>query len=342
MKYKILGKSGLRVSELCLGTMTFGESWNWGTTTSLANEILKKFTDLGGNFIDTSNNYTDGKSEEIIGSFIKEDRDRYIVATKFTLQNKKYNDNLNMGGNHRKNLFRSVKESLKRLQTDFIDLLYLHMWDYTTPIDQIMKTLNDLVASGKVHHVAISDSPAYIASRGNAVAEYRGWSQFEAYQFPYSLVEREPEREVMPFSKEFGLTMTPWGILDAGLLSGKYTRKKNATGRLSEGKWGNPREEQLNYAREVDKVADELGYTSAQVAIAWVRQQASNIIPILGFSNPDQLMENYESFSITLPEEKVEQLNNVRDTGLGFPIDFLKSPGVINLIFGKDYDKLQF
>jgi aryl-alcohol dehydrogenase-like predicted oxidoreductase len=174
MKYKLLGQSGLRVSELSLGTMTFGEDWGWGSSKDVANQVFKKYTDASGNFIDTACNYTDGTSEKFIGEFIEGDRDRYVIATKYTLHDHRWKNDPNAGGNHRKNLIRTVKQSLKRLKTDYIDLLYLHMWDYTSSVLEVMKTLDELISSTKINYIGISDTPAWVVSRANTMAEIRG------------------------------------------------------------------------------------------------------------------------------------------------------------------------
>jgi len=224
MRYKLFGKSGLRVSELCLGTMTFGPNWGWGADKAEAKNIFDAYASAGGNFIDTANRYTDGTAESYLGEFLAPDRDHFILATKYSLYDRK--DDPNFSGNHRKNMIRSLEGSLKRLNTDFIDIFWLHAWDFMTPVEEIMRGLDDLVKAGKVLHLGISDTPAWVVSQANTLADLRGWTAFTGLQFEYSLVERTPERDLMPMARAFGMAMTPWGILGAGVLSGKYNPGK--------------------------------------------------------------------------------------------------------------------
>src|SRR4029450_10775543 len=220
MRYKLFGRTGVRVSELCLGTMTFGEDWGWGAPKDESRKIFDAFVQAGGNFIDTANNYTNGTSEKFIGEFTKGDRDHFVIATKYTLN--EFATDPNFGGNHRKNMRRSVEGSLKRLATDHIDLLWLHMWDGMTPVEEVMRALDDLVRAGKVLYVGISDTPAWVVSQANTLAELRGWTPFVGPQVPYSLVERAPERELLPMAQALELTVTSWGPLGGGPLHTRY------------------------------------------------------------------------------------------------------------------------
>ena len=222
MKYKLLGRSGLRVSELCLGTMTFGDKWGWGGSAIESRKMFDAFVAAGGNFIDTANRYTEGESEELVGEFIAPIRDKIVLATKYSLFSKQ-NSHLNDGGNHRKNMMQSIEGSLRRLKTDYIDVFYLHAWDFTTPEDEILRGLDDLVRSGKVLYIAISDTPAWIVSRLNTMAELRGWSRFIGLQVEYSLIQRTPERDLIPMAAAMGLGVTAWGALAGGALTGKYS-----------------------------------------------------------------------------------------------------------------------
>ena len=223
MKYKLLGRSGLKVSELCLGTMGFGTENGWGADKEASFAIMEKYAEAGGNFLDTANIYKFGTSEKIIGEFINaRDRDYFVIATKYSLHDNKTNPNAS--GNNRKNMMRSVEASLQRLQTDFIDVLYLHIWDDLTPVDEVLRGLDDLIKQGKVNYAAISDTPAWIVAKGNTMAELMGWSQFVALQVEYSLLQRTPERELLPMAKHFGMTVTPWAPLAGGALTGKYLR----------------------------------------------------------------------------------------------------------------------
>lgn len=338
MRYKLLGKSGLRVSELCLGTMTFGEDWGWGSSKDVARQVFTLFSERGGNFIDTACNYTNGTSEKFVGEFIKGDRDRYVIATKYTLHDHRWKSDPNAGGNHRKNLLRTLKQSLKRLQTDYIDLFYLHMWDYTTPVQEVMRTLDDLIKSSKIHYIGISDTPAWIVSRANTMAELQVWNPFVAFQFPYNLASRDPEREIIPMCKKFDLTMTTWDPLGAGLFTGKYTRQENAEGRLTEGKWGPPSERALTIAREVDTIADEIGCSSANVALNWIRGKKGLYIPIFGVTSVEQLEDNFRCFDYKLTDTHYERISQKIEFRYGFPKGFLM--GNKNLYHGDTFNLL--
>lgn len=333
MRYQLLGKSGLRVSELGLGTMTFGEDWGWGASKEESRKIFDAYVENGGNFIDTAVNYTDGTSEEFVGDFIASNRERFVVATKYSLTLRE--DDPNAGGNHRKNMIQAVETSLKRLQTDYIDLYYLHMWDATTPIDEVMRGLDDLVRMGKVLYVGISDSPAWVVSQANTLAELRGWSRFVALQLPYSLASRTPERELFPMAQFNDIAVTTWGVLGGGELTGKYSQPSDEPTRYEQAS-----EKSLSLAKELRKIADELGRSPAQVAINWVRRQQvqSQIIPILGARTEKQMRENLACLEFELSEEQWQQLEAANPINLGFPRSFLESEHVRNLIFGKTYD----
>lgn len=225
MKYKLLGKSGLRVSELCLGAMTFGEDWGSflkGASKEESQNIFNLFVQAGGNFIDTANIYQNGTSEKYVGEFIAPERDKFVLATKYTLTTNP--NDPNAGGNHRKNLFQSVNASLKRLNTEYIDLLWVHIWDYMTPIEEVMRSLDYLIRSGKILYIGISDAPAWIVSRANTISELRGWSYFIGLQIMYSLIERTPERELLSMARSLDIGVTAWSPLGMGVLAGKYNK----------------------------------------------------------------------------------------------------------------------
>ncbi|MCY3410173.1 MAG: aldo/keto reductase [Candidatus Heimdallarchaeota archaeon] len=351
MRYKLLGKSGLRVSELAMGGMTLSQTnpWKWGTDKENSLAILKTYAEAGGNFIDTSCNYQDGQSEKVIAEFIKGDRDRYVIATKFTLysfeqQNNHHKDDPNMGGNARKNMRRSVEESLERLGTDYIDLLYLHMWDYTTPIFEVMRGLNDLISSGKVHYIGISDTPAWIVARANTMAEYNSWDPFVAYQFPYSLSDRDAERDVIPLSRKMDLANVSFQALNEGLFTGKYTRE-TSEGRLSKVPRDHPHfSKLLDVAREVDNIADELGVLSSSVAIQWVKQQAGVHIPIIGATKKEHMEQNLQHLDFSLKEEHLKTLDTMVREKFGFSYGFPKGwlMGARPHIYANTYDKIDF
>lgn len=337
MKYKLLGRSGLKVSELCLGTMGFGTENGWGADKEASFEIMEKFAEAGGNFLDTANVYKLGTSEKIIGEFISSrDRDYWVIATKYSLKDNI--TNVNASGNNRKNMMRSVEESLKRLQTDFIDIFYLHIWDDLTPVEEILQGLNDLVRQGKVLYIAISDTPAWIVSKANTIAEIHGWQSFAALQVEYSLLQRTPERELLPMAKHFGMTLTPWAPLAGGALTGKYLR--GDTGRIK------PESNRLNenserITREVIKIADKLGVQPGHVALKWTMQQPLSVIPIVGATKMSQLEENLKTTDLTIPAEDMQRLDAVSSINLGFPGEFFKEDGVRQNNFGGFYDKIE-
>lgn len=333
MRYTLLGRSGLRVSELALGTMTFGETWGWGASEDECRRMFEVFVDAGGNFVDTACNYTDGTSEEILGRLVAPDRERFVVATKYTLTMRR--DDPNAGGNHRKSLVRTLEESLRRLRADYVDLLWLHMWDGMTPVEEVVRALDDLVSSGNVLYVGISDTPAWVVSQAVALADLRGWSRFVALQAPYSLADRDVERELLPMARALGLTFTPWGMLEGGALTGKYldetvdSRRHDEVGPKTNG-----------IAREVVAVAEEVGATPAQVAIAWVRAQPWHTVPIVGARSEVQLRDNLGALEVELAPEQLVRLDAVSGFRLGFPREFLESDHVRGLIFGDTFDSI--
>lgn len=334
MRYKLFGKSGLRVSELALGTMTFGEDWGWGASKEVSQKIFDSFATAGGNFIDTAYNYTNGTSEKFVGEFIHKDRDHFVVATKYSLSMRK--DDPNAGGNHRKNMFRSVEESLQRLNTDYIDLYWLHMWDFVTPIEEVLRGLDDLVRQGKVLYVGISDTPAWVISNAIAISELRGWSRFVGLQVPYSLADRGVERDLLPMARHFDLAVTPWGLLEGGELTGKYNTPTTDPKRSRD---TSPQIKAL--ADTVMQIATEVGHTPSQVAINWVRQQKSaQIIPILGARTEKQINDNLGCLEFELSAEQLQRLTDANKLDLGFPHSFLNSDHVHGLIFGETYRKL--
>src|SRR6266545_4433667 len=327
MRYKLLGPSGLRVSELCLGTMSFGDAWGFGADEKESHRILGEFAEAGGNFIDTANKYHEGQSEEIVGGFLGPGRDRWVVATKYTLAMRAGDPNA--AGNSRKNLRGSVEASLRRLRTDYLDLLWVHAWDYTTPVEEVMRGLDDLVRAGKVNYVALSDAPAWIASQANTLAALHGWNPFIALQVEYSLLERTAERELLPVAEAFGLSVTAWAPMAAGILTGKYTRGPSMALEDSKRAAGNQArltERNLQIAREVDRVADELGATSAQVATAWVRQRGRRLIPIVGVRTLEQLQDLLGSLEVELSAEHLSRLDEASRIEFGFPYELLRGP----------------
>jgi aryl-alcohol dehydrogenase-like predicted oxidoreductase len=337
MNYKLLGRSGLKVSEFCLGTMGFGTDNGWGADTAASFAIMDEFAKAGGNFLDTANVYQKGTSEKIIGDYLSNhDRDYFVLATKYTLKDNQTNPNAS--GNNRKNMMRSVEESLKRLKTDFLDVLYLHIWDNITPIDEVLRGLDDLIRQGKVNYAAISDTPAWVVAKGNTLAELMGWSQLIALQVEYSLLQRTPERELIPMAKHFGMTVTPWAPLAGGALTGKYL--KGEKGRIK------PESNRLNdnserITRVVMSIADELNTSAGNVALQWTRQQGFSCIPIVGATKVDQLKDNLKTADLWLSDNHLKQLNDASAITLGFPGDFFNEEAVKVNSFGGFYDRVE-
>lgn len=336
MKFRLLGNSGLRVSEICLGTMTFGTEWGWGADKEVSKKIFDAYANAGGNFIDTANRYTEGTSERYVGDFIHKDRDHFVLATKYSLFDK-LNDP-NFSGNHRKNLMRSVKESLYRLNTDYIDLLWVHAWDFLTPIEEVMRGLDDLVSGGIVHYIGISDTPAWIVSQANTIAEFRGWSKFVALQIEYSLIQRTPERDLIPMAKSMGLAVTPWAPLAGGALTGKYL--KGESGRVKEDS-ARRDDRSTSITTKVVEVAGKLGVSPAQVAMRWTMQQDHTSIPIVGGRKLHQIEDSIGAADIVIPDELMAELSEVSSIDLGFPHDFLQSDPVKMVVYGGSYDQIK-
>jgi aryl-alcohol dehydrogenase-like predicted oxidoreductase len=316
--YITLGRSGLRVSPLCLGTMTFGTEWGWGAEEKTAREVFDRYVEAGGNFVDTADLYTGGHSEELLGKFISERglRDRVVLATKFTFNGDAGNPNA--GGNGRKNIYRALEGSLRRLQTDYIDLYWLHAWDTVTPVEEVISTLNDLVRAGKIRHYGFSDTPAWYVARAQTLAEKEGKERLVALQLEYSLVERHIEREHIPAAQELGLGITPWSPLAGGFLSGKYRRHENTgvgEGRLEIVKY-NPAFNQFNERNwgildELLTVADEVSKSPAQVALNWVATQPGITSTIIGATKMVQLEDNLQSIEFEIPAELRKRLDDL-------------------------------
>jgi aryl-alcohol dehydrogenase-like predicted oxidoreductase len=331
MRYKLLGKSGLRVSELCLGGMTFGEDWGSmlpGASKEEAKKIFDLFVSKGGNFIDTANVYQNGTSEKYVGEFISSERERFVVATKYTLTTNP--NDPNASGNHRKNLVQSVEACLKRLNTHYIDLLWVHMWDPMTPIEEVMRSLDDLIRSGKILYIGISDVPAWVVSNANAIADLRSWSSFIGLQIMYNLIERSAERELLPMARALDIGVTVWSPLGGGVLSGKYNKQNTEEQKRFND--NNPmsasfvNERNISIAAEVQAIAKEITKTPSQVALNWIRQRQNDkavMIPILGARTEAQVKDNLGCLDFELTSDQLRRLDEKSKIQLGFPHDFM-------------------
>jgi aryl-alcohol dehydrogenase-like predicted oxidoreductase len=280
--------------------------------------IFDAYVEAGGRTIDTANRYTEGDSERIVGELVAHDRDAFVLSTKYTVSNDR--SDANASGNHRKSLRRSLEQSLRRLQTDHVDILWVHVWDPNTPIDETIRALEDVVAQGKVLYLGISDAPAWAVSRANTIAELRGWNRFEGLQLPYSLLQREIERELLPMADAFDLTVTAWSPLGSGVLSGKFLSGDAGSTRVDA---SDISERDMTITRELVGVAGELGCTPAQAAIAWVRQRSPRMVPIVGAKTVAQLQDDVASLEVTIPDDAMARLDGVSRIELGFPSEMI-------------------
>ena len=341
MRYKLFGHSGLRVSELCLGTMTFNPDPGFGVDEAQSRKIFDAYMEAGGNFIDTANLYGRGVSESMLGDFIAGERERIVLATKYS--NNMVSDDPNAGGNHRKNLVQSVDASLKRLKTEYIDLYWVHIWDYTTGVEDVMRALDDLVRAGKVLHVASSNMPAWLVSQGNTIARMRGWTPFSGLQLHYNLVERTCESEFLPMAKQQDMAITPWSPLAGGLLTGKFNRDADESlregSRIASNRWGDLSETKLNIAEAVSAVAKEIGRSPSQVALNWLRQnKLSTVIPIIGATKVEQVKDNLGCLEFELSDEHIDRLDEVSAPPPTYPASLLASPMMGRMIQGEVAD----
>jgi aryl-alcohol dehydrogenase-like predicted oxidoreductase len=312
VRYRLFGQTGLRVSELLLGTMVLDDP-------DETRRIIDAYADAGGNVLDTASAY--GKGEELLGSVV-ERRDRFVLATKYTLSRDARDPNA--AGNHRKNLVLSLEQSLRRLRTDYIDVFWVHVWDRHTPLEETMRALDDAVRSGKILYVGISDAPAWVVARANTLAQWRDWTPFAGLQVPYSLLQRDIERELLPMAEAFGMSVAAWAPLASGRLAGGSRRVDPAT--LT------PRDKAA--ADAVRAVADELGATPAQVAIAWTRGRSAAVHPLVGVSTVEQLTENLGALDLDLPAEAVSRLEAAVEFDRGFPSDFIAECEPSPFVFG--------
>src|SRR5438132_1613566 len=321
MKYRLLGQSGLRVSEASLGTMTFGDEWGWGSPKAEAQKVYETYREAGGNFIDTANFYTNGTSEKFLGEFMQGHRESVVLATKYS--NAAPGNDPNAAGNHRKSMMQAVEASLKRLQTDYIDLYWVHIWDGITPVEEVMRGLDDLVRQGKVLYIGISDAPAWWIAQANTLAGLRGWTQFIGLQIEYSLIERTVERELVPMAQALNLGVLAFSPLASGVLTGKYHGEGKAEGArmTNEGMKDFFPEEQraAPIISAVKSVSEQTGRGMAQVALSWLRHRTLHVIPIIGARKASQLQDNLASLDLELSAEQLKTIAGASRIEPGFP-----------------------
>jgi aryl-alcohol dehydrogenase-like predicted oxidoreductase len=342
MQYRLLGNSGLRVSEAALGTMTFGEEWGWGSPRDEARKVYDAFREAGGNFIDTANFYTNGTSESFLGEFMKDHRQSVVLATKYS--NAAPGTDPNAAGNQRKNMMQAVEASLKRLHTDYIDLYWVHIWDQITPVEEVMRGLDDLVRAGKVLYVGISDAPAWWIAQANTLAHLRGWSPFIGLQIEYNLIERTVERELVPMAKALNLGLTAWSPLARGMLTGKY----HGHGSSEQGRMNNDTMKGLMPEKQrterivaaIKTVSDETGRSMAQIALAWLRYRPAPVIPIIGARKLSQLQDNLASLELTLSAGQLRTLDEASLIELGFPYSIYALESARSTMYGGLRDQI--
>jgi aryl-alcohol dehydrogenase-like predicted oxidoreductase len=341
MKYRLLGNSGLRVAEMSLGTMTFGEDWGWGSGKDESRTIYEAYRAAGGNFIDTANLYTNGTSEALVGEFIQGHRQEVVLATKYT--NAVPGKDPNASGNHRKSMIQALEASLRRLKTEYIDLYWLHIWDKMTPVEEVMRAFDDLVSQGKVLYIGVSDAPAWWIAQANTMADLRGWSRFVGLQIEYSLVERTVERELIPMAKAFKLGLVAWSPLGGGLLSGKYHSADTSAKRFSDEnmqQFLRTGERTERTVAVLKKVSEETGRSLAQVALAWLRYRDTPVLPIIGARRISQFQDNLESLTLELSQKQVSELSDASAIELGFPHDLYEREMVKNFAYGGMRDQI--
>ena len=317
-EYVTLGRSGLIVSPFCLGTMTFGND-RWGSSDEEARRIFDRYVEEGGNFLDCADGYAEGKSEEVLGRFIAESklRDKVVLATKFTFAAEEGNPN--SGGNGRKNAYRALEGSLRRLGTDYVDLYWMHVWDMITPVEEVVETLSTLVRASKIRYYGFSDVPAWYVARAVTLAEERGLVPPIALQLEYSLVERNIEREHVTAAQELGLGICPWSPLASGFLSGKYTREGATSSKGSRldvlKESNNPvfnkfTEQNWKVLDVLQDAAKQLGRSAAQVALNWVTTQPGVTSTIIGATKIKQLEDNVAALSFAIPPDLRQKLDD--------------------------------
>lgn len=303
MRYRLFGQTGLRVSEILLGTMAFDDE-------DELRRVVDAYADAGGNVLDTASSY--GEGEALLGKILDR-RDRFVLSTKYTMTRDQADPNA--AGNHRKNLTASLERGLRRLNTDYVDIYWAHIWDRHTPLEETMRALDDAVRAGKILYVGISDAPAWVVAHANTLARWRGWTPFAGLQVPYNLLQRDAERELLPMAEAFGMSVTAWAPLAQGKLSGSSSPRRFDPAELTD------RERAVGQA--VRKVAGELGVSPAQVALAWTRARSDVVLPLVGVRDVAQLEDNLGALDLVLPSTSVEELEAATEFTPGFPSDFI-------------------
>lgn len=344
LRYKVFGRSGLRVSEICLGAMTFGEDLGWGAPIDVCRKMFEHFADLGGNFIDTANGYTGGTSEKMVGELVKGERGRYVIATKYTnnaaRSGVQVGRNPNAAGNQRKSMHEALNASLKRLNTDYIDLYWMHMWDQVTPVEEVMRAFDDIVRAGKVLYVGVSNAPAWWVARANTMAELKDWSPFVGMQLEYSLAERSIEQDHLPMARALDIGVVAWSPLAGGVLTGKYSKAAPKDGKARYEVTNRPvSDKRLAIADAVVEVAREAGITPAQAALAWVMSKRG-VIPIIGARTMEQYLDNMKAAEVKLAPEQLAKLDAISKPRLGYPQNMLGGPMARGLIFNHKPERL--
>src|ERR1700704_4719499 len=330
MRYRLLGNTGVRISEVALGTMTFGEDWGWGAPPDVCARMLDLFADAGGNVVDTADVYTNGTSETILGELLKGRRDRFVLATKFTNQTDPGDPN--SAGNSRKKIVASIEASLRRLRTDRIDLYWVHNRDALTGVEELMRALDDQVRLGKILYPAVSDWAAWGIAEASTAARLRDWSPFTAVQLRYNLLDRTPERELLPMAGAFDLPVLAWGPLAEGRLTGKYP--SGDTGRVTQVGRAYTSVGSDDIVRDVVAISDEIGCSPAQVAISWVRQQPGPIIPLIAARTQEQFRDNLAATDVHLSQQHLDRLDALSRPILGFPADVMREASVVSGVYG--------
>ena len=335
----------MKVSELCLGTMTFGEEFGFGAPEAECRAVFDAFITAGGNFVDTADIYTAGTSERMLGDFMATERDQLVLATKYSLSTSAADPNA--GGSHRKNLVHSLEASLRRLKTDCIDLYWVHGWDGSTDMAEVMRALDDQVRAGKIMHVGISNAPAWVIAEANTIATERGWTPFTAMQLHYNLIERSIERDHFALARAHNMAILPWSPLASGLLTGKYDRGADddgAAARLRDTPRGGPilKERNLEVAEAVSKLAKKVGCTTAQLALAWtMRRTDACVVPILGTRTLKQLEDNLGALNVGAGDALLEELDALTALTPEYPNSFYLTDFFRTMMYGETWEQIE-